>query len=504
KKVEFGMREFGVDGTQFTINGRKTFLRGTLECCIFPLTGYPAMDEEYWEKIITAAKAHGLNHIRFHSWCPPEAAFDVADRMGVYLQVECGGWGAVGDGKPVDKFYYEEGDRILKYYGNHPSFVLMAYGNEPGGGKQGRYLGDLVNYWKAKDGRRLYTSASGWPKIPENQFHVDPSPRIQHWGAGLKSRINSRPPETMTDYLKNVTSHDVPLLSHEIGQWCVYPNFKEIEKYTGVLKAKNFEIFRNTLEANHMGDQADDFLIASGKLQTLCYKEDIESLLRTPGMGGFQLLDLHDFPGQGTALVGVLDPFWEYKGYVTAEQYKSFCGPTVPLAKMTKRTWENNETFTADIVVAHYGAADLENAKVSWTITDESEGSVISSGSFTGVDIAVGQVITAGKISLDLNKITAATKLVLTSSVDGVGLSNSWGVWVYTAKVETAWPTGVKIARQLDEEAMKVLGSGGKVLLLPLAGSVKGGVPAGFSSIFWNTAWTRGQAPHTLGILCDP
>ncbi len=29
-------------------------------------------------------------------------------------------------------------------------------------------------------------------------------------------------------------------------------------------------------------------------------------------------------------------------------------------------------------------------------------------------------------------------------------------------------------------------------------------VAIGFSSIFWNTAWTNNQAPHTLGILCDP
>jgi hypothetical protein len=32
----------------------------------------------------------------------------------------------------------------------------------------------------------------------------------------------------------------------------------------------------------------------------------------------------------------------------------------------------------------------------------------------------------------------------------------------------------------------------------------KGGtIQVGFSSIFWNTAWTRKQAPHTLGIYCD-
>ncbi|MBN1815802.1 MAG: hypothetical protein JW828_00485, partial [Sedimentisphaerales bacterium] len=324
--TEFGMRQFDTEGTQFTINGRKTFLRGTLECCIFPCTGYPPMESAEWIRIMKVAKAHGLNHLRFHSWCPPEAAFAAADREGMYLHVECPSWAnqgsSIGDGNPIDDFIYAEGDRILKAYGNHPSFCMMAYGNEPAGRNQKPWLGKLVNYWKGKDPRRLYTSAAGWPIIDENQYHSTPEPRIQAWGQELSSRINAKSPETYTDYRDFVLRYKVPVVSHEIGQWCVYPNFEEIVKYTGTLRAYNFEIFRDSLAVNQMLDQAKDFLIASGKLQTLCYKEDIESQLRTPGMGGFQLLDLHDFPGQGTALVGVLDPFWEHKGYVSADEYR--------------------------------------------------------------------------------------------------------------------------------------------------------------------------------------
>ncbi|MHC4205930.1 MAG: sugar-binding domain-containing protein, partial [Planctomycetota bacterium] len=299
KVVNFGMREFGTKGTQFTINDRLTFLRGTLECCIFPLTGYPPTDVKEWMRILQVAKAHGLNHMRFHSWCPPEAAFEAADRLGVILHAECPAWTAIGDGKPIDKYIYAEGDRILKAYGNHPSFCMLAYGNEPGGRNQKRFLGDLVNYWKAKDPRRLYTSAAGWPIIPENQYHSTPAPRGHQWGAGLSSRFNAKEAETAMDYSDFIQKHDVPVVSHEIGQWCVYPNFKEIPKYKGVLRALNFDIFRDSLAANHMLDQSEDFLLASGKLQALLYKEEIESALRTPGFGGFQLLDIHDFPGQG-------------------------------------------------------------------------------------------------------------------------------------------------------------------------------------------------------------
>jgi hypothetical protein len=174
-------------------------------------------------------------------------------------------------------------------------------------------------------------------------------------GEELNSIINAEPPKTNYDWRDKVPDDGVPVVSHEIGQWCVYPNFREIEKYTGVLKPKNFELFRESLNAHHMGHLADSFLLASGKLQALCYKADIEAALRTPGFAGFQLLDLHDFPGQGTALVGVLDPFWEEKGYISPEEYSRFCNSTVPLARLDKRIFTEGETLKAGIEVAHFG-----------------------------------------------------------------------------------------------------------------------------------------------------
>jgi hypothetical protein len=237
---------------------------------------------------------------------PPEAAFTAADELGVYLQVEAASWPnwstTLGDGKPVDAWLEAETERILRAYGNHPSFAFFSPCNEPGGEHAEPWLRQWVARHKAEDPRRLFTAGSGWPEAPENQYHVRPQPRIQHWKDGLDSRINKLPPETRTDYRDDISGCSVPVVSHEIGQWCAYPNFAEITKYTGYLKPRNFEIFRDTLAAHHLAGQAQDFLIASGKLQILCYKEDIESALRTPEMGGFQLLGLSDFPGQGTAL----------------------------------------------------------------------------------------------------------------------------------------------------------------------------------------------------------
>jgi hypothetical protein len=503
KVVTFGMREFGTKGTQFVINERLTFLRGTLECCIFPLTGYPDMRVEGWLRIFRIAKAHGLNHMRFHSWCPPEAAFEAADRMGFMLHVECPAWATIGNGKSIDKFIYAEGDCILKAYGNHPSFCMLAYGNEPGGGNQKRFLGDLVNYWRQKDPRRVYTSAAGWPIIPENDYHSTPAPRGHQWGSGLKSRFNANHPETITDYSSVIQSYDVPVVSHEIGQWCVYPNFEEIKKYTGVLRALNFEIFRDSLADHHMLDQAHDFLIASGKLQALLYKEEIESALRTPGFGGFQLLDIHDFPGQGTALVGILDPFWGSKGYIEPQEHHRFCCENVPLVRMEKRIWTTAEMFSADVEIAHFGPAPIQNAVITWSINEPS-GRELASGKFPSRTIPVGSGIQLGKIEMPLDDLKAPAQLSVAVSVKDTPYTNNWDIWVYPVGLDTEPPENILIADCLDEKVEAALQEGRKVLLMPPLNTIDSDIPAGFTSIFWNTQWTRRQPPHTLGVLCNP
>jgi hypothetical protein len=510
KLVNFGMREFKSEDRQFTVNGRPVFLRGTLECAIFPKTGYPSTDVKEWERILRACKDHGLNHMRFHSWCPPEAAFIAADQLGVYLQVECSSWAnqgsAIGDGKPIDQWLYKEAEHILEAYGNHPSFCMMAYGNEPAGENQVEFLAEFIDHFKKKDPRRVYTGAAGWPFIKSVDYFNAPEARIQGWGQELNSIINKEAPRTDFDFENIIQKVSMPYVSHEIGQWCVYPNFSEIEKYDGVLKARNFEIFKEGLEENHLGHLADSFLLASGKLQALCYKADIEAALRTKDMAGFQLLDLHDFPGQGTALVGVLDPFWEEKGYITPEEYSRFCNQTVPLARFKKRIFKEGESIEADIEAAHFGPEQLNGVRPTWilkTVDDQ----ILEEGTFPEMDIPIGNGIRIGNIAVSTKTIKEPIKLILEVRVSE--FINSWDLWVYPV-VEKVIPNkdDIRLVRDFNKKTVKFLEEGGKVLFVPVKGRITEeygrNVGIGFSSIFWNTAWTRKQKPHTLGILCDP
>ncbi|MDL2241719.1 beta-glucuronidase, partial [Bacteroidales bacterium OttesenSCG-928-L03] len=500
RETRFGMREFTIEGKWFYVNGRKTVLRGTVENCVFPLTGYAPMDVESWERVFRICRNFGLNHMRFHSYCPPEAAMEAADLVGFYLQPEGPSWpnhgSSLGNGEPVDDYLWEEAEQIVRRYGNYPSFCLFAIGNEPRG-RWVAWVSRFVDYWKEKDARRVYTGASvgnSWAWQPRNQFHVK---------AGARGLAWNRRPESLSDYRQRIDTVGQPYVSHETGQWCVFPDFTEISKYTGVMRARNFELFRQDLKDRNMGDQSAAFLMASGKLQALCYKYEIEKTFRTPDYAGFQLLSLNDYSGQGTALVGVLNAFWEEKGYINAREFTRFCAPTVLLSRLEKFVFRNDETLHAEIEVSHFGAQPLSRQPTLWSIRD-AYGNPIASGQLPPRDIAIGNCQTLGTISFPLQAIDRAEKLNLSVSFPGSEVSNDWDIWVYPAELPQVDTSDIHITEVIDDQAKEVLDQGGKVLLL-LSGKVEQGkdVVQYMTPSFWNTSWFKMRPPHTEGTLVN-
>lgn len=356
RTVRFGMREVERGAHHVRLNGRDIHLRGALDCCVFPRTGYPAMQPDEWRRIFSTIKEYGMNHVRFHSWCPPEAAFEAADEVGIYLQAELPMWiKDVGKYPARRDFFEKELYAVLEEYGNHPSFLLMCNGNENEG--DFAVLEDLVQKGQRHDNRHLYSASTARTHVKSDEFYVS--------HVSPKGGITVYEGIPLTDWDKDATSDiDCPVIAHETGQRCMYPNFKEMSKYTGVLQPRNFEVFRERLTRNGMLHQADDFFRATGAHTVLQYKEVNESLLRTRKSGGFQLLGLSDFPGQGSAYVGILDAFWESKGLVTPEKFRESCAPTVLLARMPKRTYNNNENFEVRLEVYHYGQQPIRKGKL--------------------------------------------------------------------------------------------------------------------------------------------
>ncbi|MDE3068145.1 MAG: discoidin domain-containing protein [Verrucomicrobiota bacterium] len=489
RTVRFGMRQLATRGTQFTMNGRLLFLRGTVECSTWPLTGYPPTDVAAWRRICRILKSYGLNFIRFHSWCPPQAAFTAADIEGIMVQAE-GPQANVSAGQdPMrDAFIEAEFKRMMDAYGNHPSFCLMTLGNEYGGNR--RLLTRWVKMLIRRDPRHLYSSPSSGETTANRQ-----------WTEAGRGR-GIRGPGTERD-LRDVVAGDArPIVGHEIGQWMYWPDFKEIRKWTGVMRLKNFQIIRDDLKRKHLLDLEPQFVEASGNFATLLYKEEIEILLRTPGYGGFSLLDLEDYPTQGTALVGLLDPFWDSKGFITPAAFCRFCSPTVPLLRMPKRVYTSDEPFEATADLANYGPAALSNARPAWTIKVW-HGREVASGQLPPVNAPTGRLTPLGQIKASLARAPAPCKLTVSVGLRGTKIINDWDIWVYPARVAPRRPPGVVVCDKW-EDAKAALGKGEKVVFFPRAFNPAQSLRGRFLPVFWSPVWFPSQKPNTMGLLCDP
>jgi hypothetical protein len=535
KQLNVGLRDFHADGKQFLLNGTPIIFRGTHSGGDFPLTGYPPTDVKSWTKLFETCRAWGLNHMRFHSWCPPEAAFEAADQLGFYLQPEPGMWNEISPGTPMERMLYEETDRMIKAYGNHPSFMLLSASNEPKG-KWKESLSKWVEHYRKEDPRRLYASGTGHterevPDITEGTDYL----AIQRIGPKMLRR------ETGWfggDYRHSLVDIELPVISHEVGQWAAYPDYDIIKKFSGFMRPGNFEIFRDSMKAHGLLEKNRAFAAASGRFQVACYKEEIEANLRTPGLGGFQLLDLHDYLGQGTALVGLLDAFWESKNYVKPDEFKDFCNTTVPLARL-KRIFTTAETFDVEVELAHNGPEPIENAMGVWRIigpTPEPH------GNWEVKTFPIGKNIPLGKISVDLSKLAAPCeyKLIVTVGpaiffdtnrkiIPGPGVTrgttyfeNQWSFWLYPSGGDGATASfipasdsrgssgdcplssspEVLVTRSWDE-AEKKLASGGRVLLVPGNSDLDWtSPPLDTVPVFWNRlmspSWGR-----MLGLFID-
>lgn len=524
KDLNVGLRDLTAKGKEFLLNEKPIYLRGTNNDGVFPLTGVPPTDVKSWQQIFETCQKWGLNHMRFHSWCPPEAAFEAADQIGFYLQPEPGLWNDISPGTDIERALYDETDRMIKAYGNHPSFMLLSPSNEPKG-KWKEALSKWVEHYRHQDPRRLYANGSGHTEreaegLAEGTDYVD----AQRVGGNMLRRESGW---YGSDYRDALTDIEVPVIAHEVGQWAAYPDFEIIKKFTGFLKAGNYEIFRDSLMAHGLLSRNKDFVQASGRFQVDCYKEDIEANLRTPGLSGFQLLGLNDYLGQGTAPVGLLDAFGESKGYVDADEFKKFCNAVVPLARLPRRIFTTDDTFDVNVEIANFGAEEIQNAKVVWRIAGRP---FDPKGEWPTQTIPIGKNIYMGKISFNLATFVAPGEYSLSVTlapvqffnaageiekrggvVPGVTyFQNEWKFWVYPTGLSN--PEEVPMAecprsRVPDllitsswDEAEERLANGGKVLFCPKS------VDLGWNSppldavpIFWNRSITPGWS-RMLGL----
>lgn len=514
KTVSFGVREFKAENGRFKLNDRTVFLRSEANCAVFPETGYPPMDVAAWRKVLSIYRSYGVNCMRFHSHCPPEAAFTAADEMGMLMQPELSNWDPkfTFDKEETRRYYRGELVQILRMLVNHPSFVMLTLGNELRAKENGHaYMTELLNLARDFDRTRLYADGSnthfgfeGHDQASDfytAMTYIDQDLRAT--SGDMLGWLNQKYPDLRTDYAQPVKrlreKTDQPVYSFEVGQYEVLPDFDEIKEYRGITDPANLRIFRDRVQACGMMENWKARVEASGELSLLCYRAEVEAAFRTKEFSGISLLGLQDFPGQGTALIGMLNAHLEPKPFSFAkpERFAAFFTDALPLVRLPRCTYTCAETLIAEVCMANYGKKTLCGTP-EWTLEG---GGVSMNGVLPRANAAEGGVCELGMLSIPLSGVSGAARLTLTVSL--CGIKNAYSIWVYPDE-QPVCPESVYECRKLDEHAEAVLAAGGCVYLAP--DSTKEAMPDSiqchFSPDFWSVGSFSAQE-GSMGQMID-
>lgn len=508
KTVSFGVRDFGPDENgRLALNGRAIFLRSEANCAEFPETGYCPMGVEDWMGILETYKSYGINCMRFHSHCPPEAAFTAADRLGILMEPELSHWNPANafSGQVDWDYYRTELIETLRLLCNHPSFVMLTFGNELQADELGhRRMDELLDMAHNEDSTRLFANGSNThygqlgcdPKsdfYTSNRFH---DLYLRGTDANMRGYINQSYPSARENFDKSMDAlretYQKPVFSFEVGQFEVLPDFGELEDFHGVSDPANYRWIRDRVEKRGLMPVWERYVEATGELSRIGYREEIEAAMRTEKMSGISLLGLQDFPGQGTALVGMLNSHLKPKPYSFArpERFREFFTDRLPLVLLSKYTYENTETLEAPIRVANFGKQDI-----SGEVYCRLEGpGVLLESVLPRAHCPVGRLTDVGVLSLPLSGADKPARLDLTVVI--ADITNRYPIWVYPP-VKPVRPEGVHEAAALDSAALAVLESGGTVYLTPP--STPEALPHSIQAQFTTDFWSVGTFPSQEG-----
>ncbi len=522
KIVLFGVRDFGDNGKgRLAINGRTIFLRSEANCAEFPETGHPPMSVEEWVDVLNLYKSYGINCVRFHSHCPPEAAFFAADRIGMLMQPELSHWNPQNALESNESFRYFQMElkQIILSLANHPSFVMLTFGNELITGVLGHErMSMMLKSAHLLDDTRLYANGSNIHYGAIGcQIDSDFYTSMKYYNEDLRGTyaaqdinnpriegyINNEYPSAMTNYDQAMSkirgAYKKPVFSFEVGQFEILPDFDELAAFHGVSEPANLRLIQKKVEELGLQDIWKKYVEASGELSRIGYREEIEAAMRTKELSGISLLGLQDFPGQGTALVGMLNSHLQPKPFSFArpETFQAFFRDQLPLVLLPKYTFFTEETLIADVVVANYGKKDILGS-----LKYELKGEKVSmTGTLEEKLCSMGELAHAGTIEIPLKNIKKSLRLNLTVTIGE--LINIYPIWVYPSNIPEC-PDSVYETEYFDSRAEEVLRSGGKVYLTPPSTKEKlpQSIQAQFTTDFWSVGTFKLQEGG-MGQLID-
>ena len=509
-ETKIGFRDYTVSGQRVFLNGDELYLRGYGELNVFPETASPPVDKAFYIKTISAMKAAGFNHVRHHSSIPVEEYFEVADSIGVLVQVGMtviGQWTNSGGYTISNTTKFNKLISVVRRTMNHPSMFLYMMGNEAN------------NQGLVDDLRQIYDTLGANGLFSGSAHH--------EWKI---TRDNSHIIESNIDYA------DKPYFRHEYCHSSSFPNVVHQGRYTAFHPEGNIWYYDGALDGidARFTNQYENWVQVSRIFQDMNRKASVEFFRQQKtNADGYSLW-------QGTDsqyIMGILDNFGDSKGTPT-ETLLKYNGSIVFLngddvetddqgenprfgsreVNLRKRVLRADSLFEGAFRLHNTSGIDIVNETVHWELVDHETGAAIASGSEV-MSVANGARLKAD-ITATLPPVSTMKRLQLKVRMDfeSKTYENDWFYMLYpnqgthngkiyftedispdfTAKFTDYFPDA-KMANDTSE-----IDENGIIIASALNGSIRNSLKAGkkvfllSKGLFDEIIWEQGRDPSRV------
>lgn len=447
-ETRFGFRTIEIRDAHIYLNGKRIFLSGYGDDCVYPETMAAPSDKRVYLERLTVAKAYGFNHVRHHSHMLPPEYYDACDEVGMLVSAEFPiAYQQFYDRAqgPAIELYRREWSAAIRRFRNHPSVLDWCMGNEMWGGVP--LAPELYRIAKDLDPTRPVVDSDG---VHARGFVDGAQDRDTLDLYFAMFDVGNTPLDKPDKF--HCPNPLKPVISHETGNYVTFPRLDMIDLFTDNFKPFWLTPVKAKLEAMGLLDEAGLWAANSERLYFLCHKSNIEGLRKSPNICGYHWWLLQDY---WTTSNGLVDTHFRPKGAIDQEKVSRLNGEVLVLQDGLGLTYRGGESLELALLVSNYSPDTLAEPSLAWRV--RLGDGVVAEDAGLAASAPQGEVTELRHIEVPLPDAPQPYRLTVDAElvVGGQRYTNDWSTWVYPATID---PPRVEVPLFASPDLMPQLG----------------------------------------------
>jgi len=447
-----GFRTVEVFGQQLRLNGKPLQIRGLLNWGYSPPLVAPNPGEAAWRRELEFARSCGFDLMKFCLWVPPKRYLELADEMGMLTWMEYPTWHPTLTAEFLEPLRREFAE-FFGYDRNHPSIVLRSLTCETGSSADTKVIQSLYDLAKATIPGAIVEDDSswiGWNRV--HDFYDDhPYGNNHTWVSTLQGfnqyiLAHGLKPLVLGEAICADTWIDrQAILKHLGGErpWWAPGPLDEVPRWLERMRA-----VAGSGGTEQLRDDSLSYGLLMRKFQAEVYRREVP-------YGGYVVSVIRDVPNASMGLIDYLGrPNW-------SEADWSWQRDTLCLLKTEsdRRSFAGGERLHGEILLSHFGQQAIDDGQMEVTLeATHDEGDPLQRSEENGIQQNVGTLATRLKLDWPLPQTSVPIRLLIRETLrtaNGV-FRNHWPIWVVPA-LATGAEQGVQVHESLGEELGKEL-----------------------------------------------